>query len=207
MPAKCSAVQQGTANQPGPSVPNAAPPPDAGPAALFPDLPRGRGPSPVHRWNPAWCGAIDMRIARDGTWYYMGSPIGRLPLVKLFAGVLRREDDGSYVMVTPGERVGIKVDDAPFVAVEVRRQGQGRDQILAFRTNVDDLVTADADHPIRVAAAANGEPSPYVLVRPGLEALIGRAVFYQLVDWAEERDGALGVWSAGTFFPLGRADV
>jgi hypothetical protein len=148
-----------------------------------------------------------MRIARDGTWYYMGSPIGRLPLVKLFAGVLRREDDGSYVMVTPGERVGIKVDDAPFVAVEVRRQGQGRDQILAFRTNVDDLVTADADHPIRVAAAANGEPSPYVLVRPGLEALIGRAVFYQLVDWAEERDGALGVWSAGTFFPLGRADV
>ena len=147
-----------------------------------------------------------MRILRDGTWLYHGSPIGRKPLVRLFSTVLRREDDG-YWLVTPVERGRIVVDDAPFTAVELTVEGTGRDQRLSFRTNVDDTVTADRDHPIRVVLAPDGEPSPYVLVRDRLEALIVRAVYYDLVELGCERqvDGEerYGVWSAGTFFPLG----
>ena len=152
------------------------------------------------------CGDFDMRILRDGTWLYHGSPIGRKPLVRLFSTVLRREDDG-YWLVTPTERGRIVVDDAPFTAVELTVEGTGQDQRLSFRTNVDDTVTADRDHPIRVVLAPDGEPSPYVLVRDGLEALIVRAVYYDLVELGEERlvDGEerYGIWSAGTFFPLG----
>jgi len=150
-----------------------------------------------------------MRIARDGTWFYHGSPIGRKPLVKLFASVLGRDEDGVYWLTTPVEKGRVEVDDAPFVAVALTVAGAGRDQRLRFRTNLDDEVTADADHPIRVVEnPETGEPAPYVLVRDRLEALITRAVFYQLVEHGVEhaRDGEtlFGVWSAGCFFPLGR---
>ena len=153
------------------------------------------------------CGDFDMRIARDGTWFYRGSPIGRKPLVKLFSTVLRLEN-GEYWLVTPVERGRILVDDAPFVAVEVDATGAGADRKLTFRTNVDDEVTADADHPIRVDHdPASGQPVPYVTVRAGLEARILRPVYYHLVELGEfaNIDGVeqLGVWSAGRFFPLG----
>lgn len=156
------------------------------------------------------CGDFDMRIARDGTWFYRGSPIERKPLVKLFSTVLRRES-GEFWLVTPVERGRIQVDDAPFTAVEVTARGTGRDQELSFRTNLDDFVIADCEHPIRVSYHREaGEPSPYVLVRPGLEALILRPVFYHLVELGEVRsiDGMdqLGVWSRGQFFPLGQLD-
>jgi hypothetical protein len=159
------------------------------------------------------CGDFDMRIASDGTWFYRGTPINRTPLVKLFATVLRREQDGSYWLVTPVERGRIAVEDAPFTAVEVTPSGDGRDQALTFRTNLDEIVTADCDHPIRVAHRRNetnqpgGEPRPYILVRPGLEALILRSIFYQLVELGEVRNvqgvEQLGVWSRGQFFALG----
>jgi hypothetical protein len=157
------------------------------------------------------CGDFDMRIARDGTWFYRGSPIGRKPLVKLFSTVLRREN-GEFWLVTPVERGRILVDDAPFVAVAVDAAGEGPDRRLTFRTNVDDTVTVDAAHPIRVDHdPASGEPSPYVTVRNGLEARILRPVYYHLVEMGEfaEIDGAeqLGVWSCGHFFPLGRVDA
>jgi hypothetical protein len=152
-------------------------------------------------------GNLDMRIARDGTWFYRGTPINRLPLVKLFATVLRRDADGGYSLVTPVERGRVTVDDAPFIAVEVERQWQGNEQQLIFRTNLDEIVTAGPDHPIRVDTSANGEPMPYLLVRPGLEARLARPVFYELVDYADaarEGGGAeFGVWSGGMFFSLG----
>jgi hypothetical protein len=176
---------------------------------------RQEGDSRNGRPEP-FCGDFDMRIGRDGTWYYRGSPIGRLPLVKLFATVLRRDAAGDYWLVTPVERGRIAVDDAPFTAVELTPDGTGRDQALRFRTNLDETVTAGPDHPIRVTHdPATGEPRPYILVRPGaegvpgLEALILRPVYYQLVELGmeETRDGdyLFGVWSLGRFFPLGRA--
>jgi len=125
---------------------------------------------------------LQIRIARDGTWFYRGSLIARLPLVKLFASVLRREADGSYWLVTPAERGRVEVEDAPFLAVELTAEGEGREQQLIFRTNLDDIVTAGPDHPLRTETAVDGEPSPYILVRDGLEALLARPVFYQLVD-------------------------
>ena len=154
------------------------------------------------------CGDFDMRIARDGTWFYHGSPIRRVELVKLFSTVLRREEDGSFWLVTPVERGRIAVEDAPFTAVELRAEGAGRDRNLTFRTNLDAEIRADADHPIRVRMdPETGEPSPYVRVKDGLDALILRPVFYELVDLAEpaEEDGGtvLGVWSGGAFFSLG----
>ncbi|WP_374381277.1 DUF1285 domain-containing protein [Dongia sp.] len=157
------------------------------------------------------CGDFDFRIARDGTWFYRGSPIGRKPLVRLFSTVLRRENDGSFWLVTPVERGRITVDDAPFVAVELQVTGAGSAQNLAFRTNVEDWVTVDADHPLRVEQRPGGEPSPYVRVRGALDALIARPVFYQLVDLAEsrvsEKGEELGVWSGGAYFPLGMAEA
>ena len=154
------------------------------------------------------CGDFNLRIGRDGTWYYRGSPIGRKPLVKLFSSVLQRDQAGDYWLITPAERGRILVDDAPFVAVELDVSGTGPDQVLSLRTNVDDWVQVDEAHPLRVAEhPETGEPSPYVLVRDRLEALILRSVFYQLVAGAEERHHAgkttLGVWSKGRFFPLG----
>ena len=155
------------------------------------------------------CGDFDIRIARDGTWFYRGSPIGRKALVKLFSTVLRREDDGEYWLVTPAERGRVTVDDAPFTAVELSVSGSGPGQVLRFRTNVDDWVEAGPGHPVRVDHAPDSDgPSPYILVRDGLEALIVRSVYYQLVELAEVRrlDGedVLGLWSKGEFFPLGR---
>jgi uncharacterized protein len=157
------------------------------------------------------CGDFDIRIGRDGTWYYHGSPIGRKPLVRLFASVLRREEDGGYWLVTPVERGRIVVDDVPFVAVALDAEGSGREQTLTFRTNIDDEVTADAAHPLRVETnPGTAEPSPYILVRPGLEARLLRPVFYQLVALGESQgiggEDVYGVWSKGQFFPLGRLD-
>ena len=153
------------------------------------------------------CGDLEMRIARDGTWYYRGSPIGRFPLVKLFASVLCREADGGYWLVTPAERGRIEVEDVPFLAVEVTFNGEGRDQELMFRTNLDEFVTMGPDNPLRIETAANGEPRPYILVRDGLEARLVRPVFYELVDrGTEEQVGnaiEFGVWSKGIFFRLG----
>jgi uncharacterized protein len=152
-------------------------------------------------------GDLDMRIARDGTWFYRGTPIARQPLVKLFASVLRREDDGSYWLVTPVERGRIAVEDAPFLAVELTSEGSGRNRRLSFRTNLDEIVAAGREHPLRVETAANGEPTPYLLVRPGLEARLNRPVFYELVDLADaergDSGGPFGLWSDGVFFDLG----
>lgn len=159
------------------------------------------------RRSPVEIRDLDMRIARDGTWFYRGSPINRLSLVKLFASVLRREADGGYWLVTPAERGRVTVEDAPFVAVELDKQGTGHDQRLIFRTNLDEIVTAGPDHPLRVETAADGTPAPYLLVRPGLEALIARPVFYELADLGEAAeiggDSRFGVWSEGVFFELG----
>ncbi|MFC2970425.1 DUF1285 domain-containing protein [Acidimangrovimonas pyrenivorans] len=165
-----------------------------------------KGPPPVHLWNPPYCGDLDMRIARDGTWFYLGTPIGRHGLVKLFSSIIRKDGE-DYFLVTPVEKVGIMVDDAPFVAVDFEAEGAGRDQRLSFVTNVEDRVTADAEHPIRVARdPETGEPSPYVLIRANLEALIDRKSFYRLIELGrhEERGGEswFGLWSGGEFFPV-----
>ena len=155
------------------------------------------------------CGDLNMRIARNGTWFYHGSPIGRKPLVMLFASVLRREANGEYWLVTPVERGRVEVEDAPFTAVELAAEGAGREQVLRFRTNLDEWVEAGPDRPIRLAPGdARSGPRPYVLVRDGLEALILRPVFYELVALAGPRTAGvqeLGVWSQGAFFPLSEA--
>jgi hypothetical protein len=160
-----------------------------------------RGLPPVETWNPPFCGDLDMRIARDGTWFYLGTPIGRAGLVKLFSSIIRKDDD-KYFLVTPVEKVGIIVDDAPFVAIDFNATGAGEDQVLSFETNVDDTFTAGPDNPIRVAYDDAGEPSPYVLVRRNLEALIDRKSFYRLVDIGAHKDDWFGVWSSGEFFPI-----
>ena len=161
-----------------------------------------RGPAPVHLWNPPFCGDLDIRIARDGTWFYLGTPIGRAGLVKLFSSILKREGD-AYFLVTPVEKVGITVDDAPFVAVDFETSGEGDAQSITFTTQVEDTVTADPDHPIRVVRdPETGEPSPYVEVRAGLEALIDRKSFYRLVEIGAHKDGWFGLWSGGTFFAV-----
>lgn len=156
----------------------------------------------MHLWNPPFCGDLDMRIARDGTWFYMGTPIGRPELVKLFSSIIRKDGD-DYFLVTPVEKVGITVDDAPFVALDFNSVSNG----LQFETHVGDSVVAGADHPIRVSRdPESGEPSPYILIRANLEALIDRKSFYRLVDIGEEDtiDGVswFGVRSQGAFFPI-----
>lgn len=157
---------------------------------------------PVEQWNPAHCGDSDMRIARDGTWFHLGSPIGRPEMVRLFSTILRREPDGGYVLVTPVEKLDIAVEDAPFVAVEMKAEGDGRDTALAFRLNTGDLVTADADHPLRFEQGEDG-PRPYLRVRGGLEALIARPVYYDIAERAlSGGDDPAGVWSNGAFFAL-----
>ena len=167
----------------------------------------GKGPAPVHLWNPPYCGDIGLSIAGDGTWSYQGSPIGRKPLVQLFARVLRKDADGKHYLVTPVEKVDVAVADAPFLAVEMEVLRTGRDQMLVFRTNVDDVVRCDPEHPLRfVRQDGSGGLKPYVLVRGGLDALVTRAVYYDLVALAvtEQREGgdALGIWSGGTFWPM-----
>lgn len=156
---------------------------------------------------PVDCGDLGIRIARDGTWYSNNSPIGRLPLVKLFATVLKRDQAGQYWLETPAERGRIEVEDVPFVAVELDIRGDGHDQELVFRTNLDEIVIADPDHPLRVEARIAGGPCPYLHVRNGLEARLARPVFYRLVEAGCERHigGApvFGAWSKAVFFPLG----
>jgi hypothetical protein len=160
---------------------------------------------PVESWNPTHCGDSEMRIARDGTWFHQGSPIGRAPMVKLFSSILRREPDGSYVLVTPVEKLDIAVEDAPFVAVEVKTEGEGKGRSLAFRLNTGDVVVAGPDHPLRFRQHDDG-PHPYVLVRKGLEALVSRAVYYELAALALAEDAdPPGLWSSGTFFAFGAA--
>ncbi|MDM3884547.1 DUF1285 domain-containing protein [Pseudomonas sp. BCRC 81390] len=175
---------------------------------LLAQVPKVKGLPPVHLWNPDFCGDIDMRIARDGTWYYLGTPIGRKPMVRLFSTIIRRDGD-AYYLVTPVEKVGIRVDDAPFVAVALDVQGEGEQQVLRFTSNVEDQVEAGPANPLRVVTdPQTQEPSPYVLMRSNLDALIHRNVFYQLVELAVPReiDGEewLGVWSHGVFYPIGR---
>jgi hypothetical protein len=157
---------------------------------------------PVDRWNPTHCGDSEMRIARDGTWFHQGSPIGRQAMVRLFSTILRREEDGSYVLVTPVEKLDIAVDDAPFTAVEMKTEGDGRDARLAFRLNTGDLVSAGLDHPLRFEERDDG-PRPYLHVRGGLEALVARPVYYELATMAlAGEDVPPGVWSNGVFFAL-----
>ncbi len=165
-----------------------------------------KGLPPVHLWNPPFCGDIDMRIAQDGLWYYMNSPIGRKPLMKLFASVLRHDEDGKYYLVTPVEKCGIRVDDAPFLAIRMSVAGNGPDQTITFETNTDDTVTIDATHPLRVAVEAGTQGlKPYVLVRGRLEALVARALFYDLVALGTVEGEWFGVWSGGRFWPMQRA--
>lgn len=165
-----------------------------------------KGPPPVHLWNPPFCGDLDMRIARDGTWFYLGTPIGRKPLVKLFSSIIRKDDD-KYFLVTPVEKVGIIVDDAPFVAIDFDIKDAGPDQTITFTTNVDDTAVASSDNPIRVTRdQKTGEPSPYILIRTNLEALIDRKSFYRLVDIGQHHNlddiSWFGIWSSGHFFPI-----
>jgi hypothetical protein len=159
---------------------------------------------PVDQWNPAQCGDIGMEILADGTWKHEGTRITREALVRLFSTILRKDPDGATYLVTPSEKIIVHVADAPFVAIRVDRHGQGETQTLAFTTNVGDVVVAGPEHPLRVSYE-RGEPRPYVLVRGRLEARILRAPFYELVEWAEAREGRLGVWSGGAWWELGIA--
>ena len=168
-----------------------------------------KGLPPVHLWNPPFCGDLDMRIAGDGTWYYMGTPIGRPALVRLFSTILKREN-GKHFLVTPVEKVGIRVDDAPFLAVEMLKELDERGRCLRFRTNVDDWVACDSAHRLRFEAAADGGLTPYLHVRADLWAKVTRAIYYDLVDIGEERmvEGRqmFGVVSAGEFFAMADAE-
>src|SRR5215475_2877620 len=171
--------------------------------------PGEKGLPPVHLWNPPFCGDLDMRIASDGNWFYMGTPIGRPALVRLFSTILKREGD-KHFLVTPVEKVGIRVDDAPFLAVEMQKDIDKQDRLLRFRTNVDDWVTCDGAHRLRFEAASDGGLTPYLHVRSELWAKVTRALYYDLVDMGEERvvDGRemFGVTSAGEFFPMADAE-
>lgn len=170
----------------------------------------GKGLPPVHLWNPPFCGDLDMRIAADGTWFYLGTPIGRPALVRLFSTILKREGD-EYFLVTPVEKVGIRVDDAPFLAVEMQKERDENGRMrLRFRTNVDDWVACDGAHRLRFERAADGGLTPYLHVRADLWAKVTRALYYDLVDMGEERmvDGRqmFGVESAGEFFAMADAE-
>jgi hypothetical protein len=157
---------------------------------------------PVDSWNPSHCGPSGMRIARDGTWFHEGSPIGRPAMVRLFSTILRREPDGGFVLVTPAEKLDIEVEDAPFVAVELKSEGEGEARMLAFRLHTGDVVIAGADHPLRFTPGPVG-PHPYLQVRKGLDALIARPVYYELANLAlAEGAEPAGLWSDGVFFAL-----
>jgi uncharacterized protein len=169
-----------------------------------------QGHPPVHLWNPPYCGEVLFRIGGDGTWYYLGSPIGRKPLVKLFASVLRKDEDGRTYLVTPVEKVGVEVDDAHFMAVEMSLAGKGREQQLRFRTQVDDWIACDAEHPLRFGRDPRSDGlKPYLSVRGRLEALLTRTLYYDLVEVAAIAPvGGIeqfGVWSGGVFFAMAPA--
>ncbi len=170
------------------------------------DVVKAKGLPPVELWNPPFCGDIDMRIARDGLWYYLNSPIGRKPLMKLFASILRYDADGKYYLVTPVEKCGIRVDDAPFLAIRMSVSGVGHNQLIKFESNVDDEFVLGPEHPLRVAdEVGTGGLKPYVLVRRNLEALVSRALFYDLVALGVTECDWFGVWSSGVFYPMQRA--
>jgi hypothetical protein len=186
-------------------MPETNPPPDLAGLSLaeIATLAAEKKLPPVDRWNPAQKGDSEMRIASDGSWFHQGARIGRPAMVRLFASILRREPDDSYVLVTPVEKLSITVDDAPFVAVEMKSEGKGAERRIAFRLNTDELVAADADHPLHIESREDG-PRPYILLRNGIEALVARSVYYELVNMAvDEGADPVGLWSAGTFFPLG----
>jgi len=174
-------------------------------SAALGDLPK-RGLPPVERWNPPYCGEIDIRIAADGTWFHNGEPIRRDKLVRLFASILRREPDGRTVLVTPVESVGITVEDAAFLAVEMAVEGAGAQRRIAFRTNVDEVIPVDADHALRFEQDAEGGLKPYLHVRRNLWALVTRALTYDLVNLAEEHEVEgetwLGVQAGGVFYRI-----
>jgi len=166
-----------------------------------------KGLPPVHLWEPDYCGDIGMKIARDGQWYYANSPIGRKKLVRLFSTILRHDEDGEHYLVSPVEKIRVEVEDAPFVATLMQVTGQGKEQVLRFETNVGDFTEAGPEHPLRFELdEATDAPSPYIHVRARLEALISRAVFYDLVALCEVVDGQFGVWSHGQFFALAAAE-
>ncbi|WP_299472763.1 DUF1285 domain-containing protein [uncultured Roseibium sp.] len=191
---------------------NTAPAPTSMPEGLKALMSRAdaadKSPPPVEKWNPPFCGDLDIRVARDGTWFYLGSPIGRQPLVRLFASVLRKDEDGKHYLVTPVEKIGITVDDAPFLAVEMVASGEGEDQQLTLRTNLGELVKVTDKHPLRFEKEPDsGGLKPYVLVRGRLEALFTRALMYQLADLIVDRSGSggteTGIWGGGQFFEIG----
>ena len=185
-------------------MPAPTPPPDLAGLSLadIARLAEAKTLPPVESWNPEHCGDSAMRIARDGTWYHDGSPIGRPAMVRLFSTILRREPDGSYVLVTPVEKLDIEVEDAPFVAVEMKCEGEGRGRTLAFRLNTGELIVAGPEHRLRFGRGEDG-PHPYLHVRRGLEALVGRSVYYELAELAlAEGAEPPGLWSGGIFFPL-----
>ncbi len=167
---------------------------------------KSRGPAPVHLWNPPHCGDLDMRIASDGTWFHEGSPITRPAMVKMFSNILRKDGD-DYMLVTPVEKVGITVEDAPFITEDFEVSGDGNTQVLTFETHVGDFAAAGPDNPIRVVIDPDtDEPAPYVTVRANLEARITRKAFYRLVELASHQDingqSMFGVMSSGVFFPF-----
>lgn len=183
-------------------MPSPAPPADLTGLSLaeIATLAEARKLPPVESWNPDHCGDSEMRIARDGTWFHQGSPIGRAAMVRLFSTILRREPDGSYVLVTPVEKLSIEVEDAPFVAVEVKSEGAGPARRLAFRLNTGDVVIAGAERSLRFEAKPDG-PHPYLNVRAGLDALVARPVYYELAKLAIAEGGdPAGLWSEGAFF-------
>lgn len=160
---------------------------------------------PVESWAPTREGHSDMRIARDGTWYHEGGPIRRETMVRLFSTILRKEADGRHVLVTPAEKLDIDVEDTPFLAVEAKSEGYGRERRIAFRLNTGDLIVAGPSHALRIESA-DSTPRPLLHVRGGMEALIARPAFYALAEWAlAEENEPLGLWSDGQFFPLGLA--
>jgi hypothetical protein len=180
------------------------PPPDIASLSLaeIAALADGDALPPVERWHPDHCGDSEMRIARDGTWYHQGSPIGRQAMVRTFSRILRREPDGSHVLVTPVEKLDIAVEDAAFVAVEMKSEGEGVDRELAFQLNTGDVVIAGPDHPLTFRNTAGG-PHPYLAVRGGLEALVSRSLYYELANIAlDEGDKPPSVWSRGARFAL-----
>ena len=157
---------------------------------------------PVELWNPTHCGDAGLEILRDGTWLHEGTRMTRESLVRLFASILRKDADGETYLVTPVEKIRVRVEDAPFLAVRADRCGRGREQSIVFTTNVGDVVVAGPERPIRVDYSG-GEPRPYVLVRGGLEARILRAPFYEMIEWSETRGAMLGLWSSGQWWELG----
>lgn len=174
------------------------------------ELGKSRAIPPVEKWNPDFSGEMDMRIARNGDWFYQGTKLSRQSLVKLFSSILKLDDDGAYYLVTPVEKFRITVDDAPFVAHSLVREGEGTGQTLWLTTNTGDRLRVDDEHPLWVEGADKDAPSPYVRVRRNLDALIERQTFYELASQAlageGEHAGRLGVFSAGNFYPIGNAD-